>query len=80
MRQVEFLEDVKLSGHGFCGAGDKRTLPDDVATTCIQAGWAKCVESGECGERIPGQRVINDDGSLGGSAPVKPDSVEQKVS
>lgn len=79
-KQVEFLEDVKLSGQGFCGAGDIRTLPDDVAKTCIDAGWAKCTQSGECGERIPGSRRINEDGSLGAATKtIQPDDVTQKV-
>jgi hypothetical protein len=80
-KRIEFLEDVKLSEHGFCGEGDVRTLPDDVAKTCIDAGWAKCTETGECGERIPGSRIINDDGSLGaGTSSVKPNDIKQKVS
>jgi hypothetical protein len=36
-----------------------------MAKRWMALGWAKCAHTGECGERIPGSRIINADGTLG---------------
>ncbi|MEZ0155273.1 MAG: hypothetical protein AB9Q22_10290 [Candidatus Reddybacter sp.] len=67
-RQIEWVEEpfVRLeSGDKF--PGDRNTLPKAEADQYIDLGWAKCVETGEIGERKPGAVAL------------KVDSVEQKL-
>ncbi len=57
-RQVEFTESVKLGTSAFA-EGDRHTFPEEEASEYIRLGWCKCVETGEQGERKPGQQKIN---------------------
>jgi len=49
-RQVEWLEPVKI-GRIQLEEGDRSTLVKAEADQYIGAGWCKCVETGEVGER-----------------------------
>jgi len=60
MRQIEFLEPVKLP-EGQYAHGDRVTLPTALANLCISKGWAKCVSTGETGERKSGAQTIDPD-------------------
>lgn len=52
-RKVEFLESVKVREGDFV-EGDVKTLPKERADKFIASGWAKCCDTGEVGERVPG--------------------------
>jgi len=61
--------------------GDVSTLPKAIADKWIGLGWAKDFDTGEQGERIPGSRIVNGDGSLGAATKtIQPDAVVQKNS
>jgi hypothetical protein len=66
-RKVEVTEERLLDGASEYLAGDIKTLPKAKADQWIALGWAKCVETGEQGERKPG------------AAPIKPDNVSSTV-
>lgn len=52
MRQIEWVEEpFVMIGKTKRYAGDKDTLEDEEAAEFIRVGWAKCVETGERGER-----------------------------
>lgn len=68
MRKVEVTEARLLDGSTEYVAGDVKTLPDDKAALWISLGWAKCVETGETGERKPGA-----------AAPISPESISQDL-
>ena len=53
MKRVEILEQIK-EGIVVRHEGDVVSLDDDLASAYINAGLAKCVETGECGERKGG--------------------------
>jgi hypothetical protein len=57
MRQVEFLEPVRI-GHTQYETGDRKSFDDNEAGEYIRVGWAKCVETGEVGERKPGAQKL----------------------
>lgn len=53
-RQIEFMEDgVKIGKLEFF-TGDRFTFQKAEADQYISAGWAKCTETGEIGERVAG--------------------------
>ena len=58
MRQVEFLEPYKI-GADTMQVGDRRSFEDAEAAVFINIGVAKCVATGEQGERKPGAHVID---------------------
>lgn len=53
MKQVDILEYIK-EGIFERYEGDRVTLDDGLANAYINAGLAKCVDTGECGERKGG--------------------------
>jgi hypothetical protein len=54
MRQVEWLEEVLIGATRY-QAGDRTTFEnDEEAKMYIDAGWCKCTETGETGERKAG--------------------------
>jgi len=57
MRQVEFTESYKVGAETY-EAGDRKTFEDGEAATYIKIGVAKCVETGEQGDRKPGAHVL----------------------
>lgn len=67
MRQVEFTERTRVKSETY-EPGDRKSFPRDQADRYIARGWAKCVETGEQGERQPG------------SVRVQPQSVAQQSS
>jgi hypothetical protein len=58
LRMVEFLEPVKL-GTDQWNPGDRKAFPKVNADRYIQLGWAKCVETGEQHDRVPGVHLID---------------------
>ena len=58
-RQIEFTEEKCRIGRETYYKGDRKTFPKEDADEFIRVGWAKCVETGEQGERKPGQQSIN---------------------
>ena len=56
MRQIEFLETVRISS-GEYQAGDRLSFDDAEAADYIRVGWAKCVATGETGTRTPGAQA-----------------------
>lgn len=57
MRQVEFTEPYKI-GTETCQIGDRKTMTKADADVLIHVGVAKCVETGEQGERKPGAHAL----------------------
>lgn len=54
-RQIEWVEEpFALIEKEQKFPGDRSTMPKFEADQYISAGWAKCVETGETGERKPG--------------------------
>jgi hypothetical protein len=66
-RKVEVTEERLLDGASEYLVGDIKTLPKAKADQWVALGWAKCVETGEQGERKPG------------ASPIKPDNVSSTV-
>lgn len=58
MRQVEFTEQVKLGTETYY-EGDRKSFDEAEAAEYIRLGWAKCVQTGEQGERVPGAQKLN---------------------
>lgn len=58
MRKLEITEDKLLLDGVTYYAGDIKSFPADEADQYIELGWAKCVETGEQGERKPGAATI----------------------
>ena len=56
-RQVEWLEEAKIGKQAF-SIGDRSTLEKAEADQYINAGWCKCVETGEVGERVAGHKKM----------------------
>lgn len=56
-RQVEWLEEVKIGKQAF-SVGDRSTLGKAEADQYINAGWCKCVETGETGIRKEGHKKM----------------------
>ena len=58
-RQVEWLESpsVKVGKLEFF-PGDISTLDKAEADQYINAGWCKCVKTGEVGERVAGHKKM----------------------
>ena len=61
-RQIEFLEKdpVKIGKLEF-EKGDRFSFPKAEADQYIAAGWAKCVKTGETGERVAGHKAMQVD-------------------
>ncbi len=58
-RRIEVMEDPYfLDGKEKHYLGDIYTEDAEKAQAFINAGWAKCVETGECGERVEGTSKI----------------------
>ncbi len=59
-RQIEFVEPggVKLGKMHYM-PGDTVSLDKDIADMCVRQGWAKCVATGEIGERKAGAVKID---------------------
>ena len=61
IRKIEITEDVLKLGTQTYYAGDIKSFPKAEADEYIRLGWAKCVETGEQGERVPGSAKISVD-------------------
>jgi len=64
LRKLEITEEVLKLGTETHYAGDIKSFPKTEADEYIRMGWAKCVETGETGERKPGAQRINVQGVL----------------
>lgn len=58
-RRIEITEDVLKLGAVTYYKGDIKSFPKAEADEYIRVGWAKCVETGEQGERKPGAQSIS---------------------
>lgn len=59
-RQVEITEENGIrNGTNHWHKGDRATLPKAKADEFIRLGWAKCVATGEQGERVAGVHKID---------------------
>lgn len=58
-RQIEWTEEnpVKVGKNEYA-KGDRTTHPKEIADEFIRLGWAKCVKTGETGERIEGAQKL----------------------
>lgn len=64
--KIEVTEQTGIKSAGYnLSFEDVVTVPAVHGKRWTALGWAKCAKTGECGERIPGSRVLNEDGSLG---------------
>lgn len=54
LRRLEITEDVLKDGYDIYYKGDIKSFPSSKAAQWISLGWAKDVETGETGERVPG--------------------------
>lgn len=54
LRKIEITEESLKLGTQAYYAGDVKSFPKAEADEYIRLGWAKCVETGETGERKPG--------------------------
>ena len=59
LRKLEITEEVLKIGTSTYYEGDIKSFPKAEADEYIRLGWAKCVETGETGERKPGAQRIN---------------------
>lgn len=61
-RQITFVEEggVKIGRLQF-EKGDTFSFPKAEADQYIAAGWAKCTETGEIGERVAGHKKMKVD-------------------
>ncbi len=57
MKQVEILEVIK-EGYLVRHAGDIVTIDDSLADVYIANGLAKCIKTGECGDRKEGAAKV----------------------
>ena len=60
-RQIEILEESIKEGVVTRYRGDICTLPKPLADAYISAGLAKCVATGESGERVAGPSKVSID-------------------
>ena len=56
-KQVEWLEEAKIGKQAF-SVGDRSTLESAEADQYINAGWCKCVATGETGIRVAGHKKM----------------------
>jgi len=68
MKKVEIMGPKLLIGTKDYHQGDIVSVEDSVASRWIELGWAKDVETGEMGTRVPGA-----------NGPVNPATVTTKV-
>lgn len=61
LRKIEITEPELKLGTNTYYAGDIKSFPKAEADEYIRVGWAKCVETGEQGERKPGAQSIDID-------------------
>ena len=61
LRKIEFTEESVKLGTQTYYSGDVKSFPKPEADEYIRLGWAKCVETGEQGERKPGAVKLNID-------------------
>ena len=59
LRKIEFTEEAVKLGTQTYYAGDVKSFPKAEADEYIRLGWAKDVETGEQGERVPGATKLN---------------------
>ena len=59
LRKLEITEEVLKIGTQTYYQGDIKSFPKAEADEYIRLGWAKCVETGDTGERKPGSAPIN---------------------
>jgi len=59
LRKIEITEEKLLLGTQTYYAGDVKSFPKAEADEYIKLGWAKCCETGEQGERVPGAVKLN---------------------
>ena len=58
-RKIEIVEErCILNGQEYL-SGDVKSFPSDQADEYIRRGWAKCCETGEIGDRVPGAASLN---------------------
>jgi len=61
MYQIEFIEEpfCKVNGQNVY-PGDRKTVSKEERDAYVsQMGWAKCLATGETGERKPGAQELN---------------------
>lgn len=58
VRKIEITEEKLKIGQVTYYEGDVKSLPKAEADQYIAAGWAKCCETGEQGDRVPGSKPI----------------------
>lgn len=61
LRRIEIVSEELKIGTQIYYAGDVKSFPKAEADEYIRVGWAKCVETGEVGERKPGAQPIGVD-------------------
>jgi hypothetical protein len=61
LRKIEFTEEAVKLGAQTYYAGDVKSFPKAEADEYIRLGWAKDVETGEQGERVPGATKLHID-------------------
>jgi hypothetical protein len=54
LRRIEITEERLLDGTEEYFAGDIKSFQKEKADRWVSLGWAKDVETGEQGERVPG--------------------------
>ena len=59
LRKIEITEAELKLGTNTYYAGDIKSFPKAEADEYIRVGWARCVETGEQGERKPGAQKLN---------------------
>ena len=65
MRKIEITEPGGfMHGRDRFNEGEVRVLDDALAGEFIRLGWARCVDSGEQGERKPGQQSLQVDDAI----------------
>lgn len=68
LRKIEITEEALKIGAQVYYQGDVKSFPKAEADEYIKLGWAKCVETGETGERKPGAAPIEIHGVVAGAA------------
>lgn len=59
IRRLEITEETLKIGTEVYYRGDIKSFPKAEADEYVRMGWAKDIETGEIGERVPGARPIN---------------------
>lgn len=57
MRKIEFVTPVKIGVMPF-DTGDVKSFPTAEADEYVKVGWAKCCETGEQNDLVPGVQKL----------------------